>query len=339
MEEMVNLGRTGLKVSRLCLGTATFGKQSEEAECLRMMDECYENGVRFIDTADGYPIGGEKLELVGLSETIIGKWIKAGHKDVVVTTKVNSPTGIGANDRGVNRKHIIEAAEQSLKRLGVDCIDLYQIHHYDPKVPVEETLEALDYLVRTGKVHYYGISNWTMWQLATGVKITELKNLARIASFQPRYNMLFRMIEEELVPLCQQEGIGVITFNPLAGGLLTGRYKRDEQPDENSRFGLKGLNSHGRSMGDLYRERYMQPAHFDAVEAFEVFCNERAYNMASAALAWVLHQPGITSCIFGASRPEQLQTTFKATEIKFTDEELNFLDTFWWTLPRRRETR
>ena len=324
--EYRSLGRTGLKVSQICLGTMTFGNQADEREAFAIMDAAAEAGVNFIDTADVYPLGGT-LETVGRTEEIVGRWLQGRRDRFVLATKCTGAMGPGPNDRGSSRRHIIEAVDASLRRLGTDYIDLYQMHQVDPTTPLDEIVRTLDDLVRWGKVRYVGVSNYPAWRIALMLGIADRHGWERVASDQPRYNLLFREIEQEIVPLCLHEGIGIIAYNPLAGGFLTGRYRKGQEPEEGTRFAL-------RRAGQLYQERYWNEAAFDAVEAMREFFAPRERPLAQVALAWVLGRPGITSAILGASRAEQLRETLPAVDVRLTEEELAFLDDLWYRLPR-----
>jgi aryl-alcohol dehydrogenase-like predicted oxidoreductase len=223
--EHVRLGQTGLKVSRLGLGTMTFGLQCDEDASRAILDRASEGGVTFLDTADVYPLGGS-VETIGRTEEILGRWLAGRRDQYVVATKFVGPVGTAPWDRGASRRHILAAVEESLRRLGTDYIDLYQLHGRDPDTPIDETLEALDTLVKAGKVRYIGCSNFLAYQVARAIGRSETRDLVGFASVQPRHNLLFRQFERELFPLCIEEGIGVIPYNPLAGGLLSGKYDR-----------------------------------------------------------------------------------------------------------------
>src|SRR5215831_18643973 len=319
------MGRTGLKVSEICLGTMTFGQQCDEPTSFAIMDAAAEHGVNFIDTADGYPMGGN-LQTVGRTETIVGKWLKGRRDKIVLATKCWVTMGPGANDGGLSRKHIFEAVEGSLRRLQTDYIDLYQSHAPDPDTPMEETLRAFDDLVHQGKVRYLGCSNHAAWQVALSLGMSERLSLARYDCVQPRYNLLYRDIESELLPLCRDQGLGVIAYNPLAGGFLTGKHSAEAPPTPGTRFTLG-------ASGELYRERYWHAAQFEAVQTLKDYCRGRGWDLATASVAWVLQQPGITSAIVGASRPEQLDATLAAPEFTFDDEARAALDAVWWSIP------
>lgn len=323
------LGRTGLRVTPLCLGTMTFGLQCDEATSFSILDRAFEAGIDFIDTADAYPLGGD-VSTTGRTEEIIGRWMKArGNRDrVVLATKCFAATGPGANDNGLSRYHIHRAVDDSLRRLQTDVIDLYQVHGFDPRVPVEETLRALDDLVRWGKVRYVGCSNYPAWRLAEALWASDRLGMARYDCLQPRYNLLYREIETELLPLCRSQGLGVIVYNPMAGGFLSGKYRKGEDPLEGTRFTLG-------TAAQRYQERYWQDAMFDAVDELRGACESRGVAMASVAVAWAIAQQGVTSAIVGASRPEQIDASLAAPDLELDDGLKAACDAAWWTLPRR----
>lgn len=325
------MGRTGLKVTEVCLGTMTFGNQADEPTSFAIMDEAVEGGVNFFDTADVYPLGGG-LERVGATEEIVGKWLRerSARERIVLATKCRGRMGTGPNDEGLSRKHIVRACEESLRRLRTDHIDLYQTHAPDPSTPIEETLGALDKLVQQGKALYIGCSNYPAWQLADAIGVSERRGFARYDCHQPRYNILFRMIEDELLPLCRAHGVGVIAYNPLAGGMLTGRYEGKGEVEPGTRFALANA-------GELYRKRYWKDAVFEEVEQLKQFFTSRGKSLTHAALAWVLAQPGITSAILGASRPEQLPDSLKGVGMELDEEEVKACDDAWYNLPRERD--
>jgi aryl-alcohol dehydrogenase (NADP+) len=324
------VGRTGLKVSEICLGTMTFGVQCDQATSFAILDRAAEAGVDFLDTADCYPVP-LAIDTAGRTEEILGRWLTGRRQRFVVATKCFFPMGPGPNDRGSSRRHILRAAEASLRRLRTDHIDLYQVHAFDPETPLEETLRALDDLRRAGKVRYVGCSNFLAWELAKGLAVSERLGIARFDCTQPRYNVLHRDIERELLPLCRDQGVGVIVFNPLAGGILTGKHRPDAEPDPAGRFGeVMG------STAVAYRRRYWQRESLDQVDALKRWFGQRGRELATAAIAWVLTQPGITAAIVGASRPEQLETTLAASELELAPEEREALDEVWFQLPRRR---
>lgn len=323
------MGRTGLRVSEICLGTMTFGHQCDEPTSFAILDRAWQGGVNFIDTADVYPIPVDRAT-VGATETIIGNWFKAhpGRRhEAILATKCYFQMGSGPNDQGLSRRHIMDAIDASLRRLQNDFIDLYQVHFYDSATPQDETLRALDDLVRSGKVRYIGCSNFQAYQLAKALWVSDKLGIARYDCVQPRYNLLFRHIDDELLPLCQEEGLGVIPYNPLAGGMLTGKHQRESGPQAGGRFALGNT-------GELYRSRYWREATFEAVDRMKEFVDGRGKAMPTVAVAWVLAQPAITSAIVGASKPEQLADSLAATETLLDDEEMQFLNGLWYDLPR-----
>jgi aryl-alcohol dehydrogenase (NADP+) len=300
--DYTRLGRTGLQVSRLCLGTMTFGLQCDEETSRAILDRAFEAGITFLDTADVYPLGGN-LSTTGVTEEIVGRWLTGRREEVILATKCVGATGRRPWEKGASRRHVIAAAEASLRRLGTDFIDLYQMHSYDPDTPIDETLSALDHLVRSGKVRYIGSSNYLAYQLARAIGRSEVLGLARMDSAQPRYNLLFRQIERELLPLCQEEGVGVIPYNPIAGGLLTGKHSREEIPE--GRFNL------GRA-GRLYQERYWHDREFDTVDDLLAIASREGVALTTLAVQWVLANPSVTSAIIGASSPDQLVESLAA---------------------------
>jgi len=325
------MGRTGLKVSEICLGTMTFGLQCDEVKSSAIMDTALEHGIDFFDTADVYPLGGS-LETVGRTEEIVGKWLKGRRERIVLATKCWGATGSHPNEHGLSRKHIFDAVENSLRRLQTDYIDLYQVHSPDPQTPLDETLRALDDLVHQGKVRYLGCSNFSAWLLASALWTSDKLTLERFDCVQPRYNVLFREIENELLPLCRHHGVGVIPYNPLAGGFLSGKYKLDQEPTREKRFGFLG----GRTRS-VYHKRYWQEAQFEAVQQLGEFFLPRNRSLVQVAVAWVLAQPEITSAIVGATSPEQLRQSISATEITLEEEEMEACNAVWFELPRLRD--
>ncbi len=326
-----NLGRTGLKVSEVCLGTMTFGKQADEETSFAIMDTAEAAGINFFDTADVYPLGGG-LDLVGQTEEIVGNWlVKSNARNrIVLATKCRGAMSSLPNDEGLSRKHILNACEQSLRRLKTDYIDLYQAHAPDPSTPIEETLRAYDDLVRSGKVRYIGCSNYPAWQLMESLWRSDKRNLVRFDSAQPRYNILFRMIEDEILPTCRQYDIAVIPYNPLAGGMLTGRYEKGQGLESGTRFSLEHA-------GELYRKRYWNEPVFEVVDDLKRYFSERDKSLTHVALAWVLGKVGITSAIVGASRPEQLEDSLQGVELTLTEEERNYCNEAWYRLPRESD--
>ena len=326
------MGRTGLRVSEVCLGTMTFGYQCDEPTSFAILDRAWTVGVNFIDTADVYPLP-VTMKTVGATESIIGNWFRAhpGRRhETVLATKCNGRMSDSPNDQGLSRRHIMDAIEGSLRRLQTEFVDLYQVHSYDRNTPLEETLRALDDLVRSGKVRYVGCSNYLAYQLARAVGISERLGLARFDCVQPRYNLLFREFEKDLFPLCQEDGIGIIAYNPLAGGFLSGKHRRDAEPEAGGRFLLGDA-------GKLYRDRYWKTPYFDAVDRMKEFFAGRNKPLTQVAIAWVLGQPALTSAIVGASKPDQLTGTLSAVDMHLDAEELKFLDGLWYDLPRPRD--
>jgi 1-deoxyxylulose-5-phosphate synthase len=318
------LGRTGLKVTEICLGTMTFGQQCDEAASHAILDEAAARGVNFIDSADVYPVP-VSLEKVGSTEEIVGRWLHSRRADFILATKCRHPMGDRPNDGGLSRKHILDAIEASLRRLQTDYIDLYQVHAPDPDTPIEETLRVLDTIVESGKARYVGCSNFKAWELAKALWTSDKLGLARFDSAQPRYNLLSRDIEAELLPLCLDQGVGVMAYNPLAGGFLTGKYHQDQQPPADTRFAVAGKP---------YRARYWNDASFAAVEDLKSFFDARGKSLTHASIAWILRQPAVTSAIIGATSAAQLSDSLKAVETQLDDEEMEKLNGVWATLPR-----
>jgi 1-deoxyxylulose-5-phosphate synthase len=324
------LGRTGIQVSEICLGTMTFGHQCDEATSFAILDRAAEAGVDFLDTADVYPIP-MKLETVGRTEEILGRWLAGRRQRFVVATKCFFPSGPAPTDRGNSRRHVLASIEASLRRLRTDYIDLFQVHAFDPEVPVEETLGALDEALRAGKIRHAGCSNHLAWELAKSELAAQALGVEGYVCTQPRYNVLYREMETDLVPLCRERGIGIIVFNPLAGGLLTGRHKADVAPDPKGRFGdFLG------SSAVTYRARYWREEMLQAVAALKAFFDGRGQSLTTASVAWVLAQPGVTSAIVGASAPAQLDATLTAGDGTLDAEAAAALDEVWYRLPRQR---
>lgn len=312
------LGRTGLQVSRLCLGTMTFGLQIDEAASRLVLDRAAAGGVTFIDTADVYPLGGG-VELVGTTEEIIGRWMKGRRHEFVLATKCFGRTGPQPWDVGNNRRHILDAIDASLRRLRTDFIDLYQLHQDDPETPLDETLRALDDVVRSGKVRYIGCSNFLAYRLARALGRSDALGLARFDCVQPRYNLLFRQFERDLFPLCLEEGVGVIPYNPLAGGMLSGKHKPGAAPAAGTRFTIPNA-------GQMYQDRYFHEREFATVEAFAKLADEAGMKPVTLAVAWTMHNPAITSPIIGASRAEQLDDSLAAADVTLDKDLLAKLD-------------
>ncbi len=312
------LGQTGLTVSRFVLGTMTFGLQTDEETSIKILDTAADAGINFLDTADVYPLGGG-LPTAGRTEEIIGRWLKGKRENFIVATKAVGKVGAAPWDQGSSRKHILDAIDASLRRLGTDYVDLYQLHSDDASTPLDETLEALDTIVRAGKVRYIGVSNFLAYRLARALGRADVRHLTRFISIQPRYNLLFREIERELLPLAQEEGLGVIPYNPLAGGLLTGKHKQAEGPTVGTRFTLGAA-------AERYQERYWHDREFNTVEELRTVADLAGLSLTTLSLAWVLANPIITAPIIGASRPEQLIDSLKAIEVKLDDNVKQKLD-------------
>ena len=311
------LGNTGLFVSELCLGTMTFGGKGQWAnmgnvqldDAQALISRALDHGINFIDTADIYS-GGASEEIVGQSLQNLG----IRRQDVVIATKVCGPMGTGPNDAGNSRGHILDSVKASLKRLQVDYIDLYQLHNIDTVTPIEESLAALDTLVRQGLVRYVGVSNWSAWQIARALGHSERLNLAKIATTQSYYTLAGRDLERELVPLIKAEKLGLLVWSPLAGGLLSGNYGRDKQGEEGSR----------RATFDFPPVRLDRA--YDVIDVMEGIAADRGVSVAQIALAWLMHQRHVTSVIVGAKRIAQLDDNVGATEVILTASDLAELD-------------
>jgi 1-deoxyxylulose-5-phosphate synthase len=312
------LGRTGLQVSRLCLGTMTFGLQCDEETSTAILDRAADGGIDFLDTSDAYPLGGD-LTTQGRTEEILGRWLRGMRDRFIVATKCFAPTGPAPFDGGNSRKHILSAIDASLRRLQTDYIDLYQLHGFDPETPIDETLQALDDIVRAGKARYVGCSNFLTYQLVRAIGRSETLGLARFDSVQPRYNLLFRQIEREMLPFCGEDGVGVISYNPIAGGLLSGKHSRSAPPAEGTRFTLG-------SAGRMYQGRYWHDREFETINELTPIAEDAGVSLVTLAVAWVLANPVITSPIVGASRADQLDASLAAAEYKIDPELKSRLD-------------
>jgi aryl-alcohol dehydrogenase (NADP+) len=313
--ELVNLGRTGLKVSRLCLGTMTYGTPKwrpwvlDEEASRPFFRRAIEAGINFFDTADMYSNGA--------SEEVTGRALKefARREEVVIATKVFHATGPAANERGLARKHIRHAAEASLRRLGTDYIDVYQIHRYDPQTPIEETLAALDELVRAGKVLHIGASSMFAWQFAQALYRADARGLARFATMQNHYNLVYREEEREMMPLCQAEGIGVIPWSPLARGFLAGNRRRQDY----------GETARAKT-DDIAQRMYYQESDFAVVDRVCEVAARRGVKPVQVALAWILAKPFVSAPIIGVSRMEQLEDALAAVPIRLEADEIAALE-------------
>ncbi len=312
------LGRTGLKVSEICLGTMTFGEQVNEADAIKIIKSAIADGINFIDTADSY--------VDGRTEEIIGKALKSERNAVVLATKVGAwQSGPGINDAGLSRKHIMREVEDSLRRLETDYIDLYYAHKPDYSTPMEETLRAYDDLVHQGKVRYIACSNYRAFQLCEALWLSDVLNLARFDCIQTPYNLLTRDIEYELLPLCASQGVGVTIYNPLAGGLLTGKHDPSRPPQAGTRFTSKRL-------GDMYTGRYWTEKNFEAVAQLKKVATEHNHSLTQFSLAWILNNATVTSVICGVTSLEQLKGNLGATEVKLSSKELTTGDEVWQKL-------
>lgn len=310
-----NLGRTGLRVSELCLGSMQFGWTADEATSFRILDAAFEAGINFIDTADIYSTWVEGNP-GGVAETIIGKWIQRSgipRQQLVIATKVRGRMGQAPNDEGLSRAHILNAVEGSLRRLNSDYIDLYQTHWYDERTPIEETLAALDDLVHQGKVRYIGCSNYPAWRLTEAVWVSHLHGLRRYDSLQPHYNLIHRAeFERELRDVCRAYGLGVIPYSPLAGGFLTGKYRRENSPES------------ARSRGV---QKYFNQANWALLDQMEKMGQEKGgVSISQIALAWLLSDPLITSPIIGPRSLEQLGDNLGGASLHLSSEEKQALD-------------
>jgi aryl-alcohol dehydrogenase-like predicted oxidoreductase len=297
--DYVTVGGTGVQVSPLCFGTMSFGSEADEATSAEMFARCRDAGINFFDTANGYGAGA--------SERILGKLIAGSRDDLVITTKVFFPTGADVNAGGLSRRHIARAVEASLRRLGTDWIDFYFVHNFDKRTPIEETLRALDDLRHQGKILYLAVSNWAAWQIATALGVSAREHLARFELIQPMYNLVRRQAEVEILPLAQAANLGVISYSPLGGGLLTGKYGATRRPDS------------GRLVENrLYINRYSHDSDFAAAEAFSEFAAGAGVAPATLAVAWVMSHPGITAPIIGARNLTQLEGSLAALDVAMT---------------------
>jgi aryl-alcohol dehydrogenase-like predicted oxidoreductase len=309
------LGKTGLKVSELCLGAMTFGRETTEEVSHQILDRFAEAGGNFIDTANVYTRG--------VSEEILGRWLKGKSRDhFVVATKVRFPMGEGPNDMGLSRKHILTAVEASLRRLDTDYIDLYQVHGWDGATPLEETLSTLDSLVGSGVVRYLGASNFSGWQLQKAVDVSRHMGWEPFVCLQPLYNLLDRQLELELLPVCENEGLGVIPWSPLRGGWLTGRYRRGmKAPPEGTR--VQAATERGWSEA---WEAYDNERTWSVLDELFAVAEEAGKTPAQVALNWLLQRPGVTAPIIGARTLEHLESNLGASGWSLSDEQMNRLN-------------
>src|SRR5215210_529536 len=314
--EYRTLGRSGCAVSRLCLGTMTFGAETDEAGSHAQLDRFVEAGGTLVDTADVYS--------AGVSEQIIGRWFADRPADVtervVLATKGRFPTTNEPNGVGLTTRHLTRALDASLGRLGLDAVDLYQVHAFDPWTPLEETLRTLDGFIRAGKIRYYGLSNFTGWQLTKAVHLARSLNLAEPVTLQPQYSLIVREIEWEIVPAVLDAGMGMLPWSPLGGGWLSGKYSRDSRPAGDSRLGEdphRGMEAYDRRGTDRT---------WAIIDAVQKLAEDRGVSMAEVALAWVTDRPGVTSTILGARTTDQLETNLRATDLHLDPEEVAKLD-------------
>jgi len=313
--EYRNLGSTGTAVSNLALGTMTFGAETDEAGAHAQLDRFLDVGGTLIDTADVYT--------GGTSEEIIGRWLAGSAKrdQVVLATKGRFPMGDGPNDVGLSRRHLTRALDESLRRLGVDGVDLYQCHAFDPLTPIEETLAFYDDAIRAGKVHYAGLSNFTGWQLQRAVDVAEHRHLPKPVTLQPQYNLLVREIEWEIVPAALANGLGLLPWSPLGGGWLTGKYTREERPSGTTRLG----ENPSRGV-EAYDRRSASQRTWDVVDAVRSIADDSGASMAQVSLAWLADRPAVTSVILGARTVKQLDDNLGAAELHLTAQQTAQLD-------------
>jgi aryl-alcohol dehydrogenase-like predicted oxidoreductase len=306
--EYRRLGDTGLMVSELCLGCMTFGREADEEDSRAIVGRFLEAGGNFVDTADVYS--------KGVSEEITGRAIKGVRDDVVLATKVRFPMGEGPNDVGLSRKHVVQGCEDSLRRLGTDYIDLYQVHCWDAATPLEETLSALTDLVRAGKVRYIGVSNFTGWQLMRSLEISQSHGFERFVCLQPQYSLAERNIEREILPVCLEEGLGVIPWSPLGGGFLSGKYRRDQEPPEGSRI------SEAVESMEEYWDRRATERNWRVLDVVGRISEETGKSYAQISLNWLLRHEGVTAPIIGARTLEQLEDNLGASGWELDEEQV-----------------
>lgn len=306
------LGETGLMVSELCLGSMTFGRELDEDGSKAIITRYLDAGGNFVDTADVYERGA--------SEEIVGRSIKGVRDELVLATKVRFPMGDGPNDVGLSRKHVISGCEASLRRLGTDYVDLYQVHMWDAVTPLEETLSALTDLVRTGKVRYLGLSNFAGWQIAKAAGVSELRGFERFVSLQPQYSLVERNVEREVLPACREEGLGVIPWGPLGGGFLSGKYRRGEEPPEDSRIA---------GVPDEFEEAWYKrnvERNWRTLEVVGEISGETGRSYAQISLNWLLQRDGVVAPIIGARRLDQLEDNLGAADWDLEEEQVERLD-------------
>jgi aryl-alcohol dehydrogenase-like predicted oxidoreductase len=299
--EYRTLGKTGIQVSKLCFGTMSFGREADQETAAAMFHRCREVGINFFDTANVYS--------AGQSEEMLGKLIQGSREELVITSKFSFPMGDDVNAQGTSRRHIVRSVEGSLRRLGTEWIDIYFVHRFDGRTPMETTLRALDDLVHQGKILHPAVSNWAAWQIAKALGISALERLAPFACIQPMYNLVKRQAEVEILPLAQSEQMGVITYSPLGGGLLTGKYGVDHKPDQGR------LVENG-----MYMKRYGPDVYYQVADDFTAHARGKGVSPVSLAVAWVMAHPAVTAPIIGARNVEQLEGSLGALEIDMTPE-------------------
>ncbi len=331
------LGKTGIKVSELCLGCMTFGGRGtwvsigtlNQKQVDELVGIALEGGINFFDTADVYS--------EGLSEELLGKALGDKRKDIILATKVRGVIGSGPNDVGLTRKHILEGCDNSLRRLKTDYIDLYQVHSFDPATPLEETMSTLNDLVHSGKVRYIGVSNFTGWQLMKALAISEKNHWERFVTLQALYSLAARDLELELVPLCQDQGLGILPWSPLFGGFLTGKFRKGQSGPAGAR----------RSTGQQFLQFHDEVKAYEMIDELEKIAKAHNASVAQTALNYLLRKPQVTSIIIGAKTPEQLRDNLKTSEWRLTDDEVTHLDSLseppriypYWFLNAGRKAR
>jgi aryl-alcohol dehydrogenase (NADP+) len=324
-----SFGTSGLKVTELCLGTMTLGGQANQKTSFAILDAAFEGGIRFLDTADAYPVPMLK-ETLGATEVLLGKWmaLKRNRDQLVVATKGYFPTGPLPIHQGNARLHLLKACEASLHRLKTDYVDLYLCHGWDPTVPVEETLRALEQLRQDGKIRYAALSNVRSHEAAEALVAAERLGIAEIQGVQPRYNIFQREGEESLFPLARRFGLGVMVYNPLAGGLLSAKHQPGKPPAKGTRFALPQI-------GEVYRQRYWDELLLNEALELKKEAEKQRLSLVTASVAWVLTNPDVTSAIIGASKPQQLADNLKSAEVRLPPRLKERLDRVWFDLPRR----
>jgi aryl-alcohol dehydrogenase-like predicted oxidoreductase len=299
--EYRTLGKTGIQVSKLCFGTMSFGREADQETAAAMFHRCREVGINFFDTANVYS--------AGQSEEMLGKLLHGSREELVITSKFSSAMGDDVNARGTSRRHIMRAVEGSLKRLGTEWIDIYFVHSFDPRTPMETTLRALDDLVHQGKILHPAVSNWSAWQVTKALGISALEGLAPFVCIQPMYNLVKRQVEVEILPLAESEQMGVISYSPLAGGLLTGKYGVEHRPEQ------------GRLVeNEMYMKRYGPDVYYQIADDFATHARDRGVSPVSLAVAWVMSHPAVTAPIIGARNVDQLEGSLGALEVDMTPE-------------------